>query len=182
MFHNSNLFGSCIIHISYTECAKIKKNYSGTKRLKWINPFWNKWFFLEIKKIERVSTEQTTCSLSTLSIRHFFFFLSVYHRFACRFYLMQHPLYVTCQQYVPNSDAKQVSPSYLIFGRCRQDDIDSEMRALRARRISIYIRRSRLCPHENKRLYFHFKWHNLASLTSRGGSTTLHITKKTKPC
>ena len=25
LFHNSNLFGSCIIHILYTECAKIKK-------------------------------------------------------------------------------------------------------------------------------------------------------------
>ena len=25
MFHNSNLFGSCIIHVLYTECAKIKK-------------------------------------------------------------------------------------------------------------------------------------------------------------
>jgi len=24
-FHNSNFFGSCIIHILYTECAKIKK-------------------------------------------------------------------------------------------------------------------------------------------------------------
>jgi len=24
-FHNSNVFGSCIIHILYTECAKIKK-------------------------------------------------------------------------------------------------------------------------------------------------------------
>ena len=24
-FHNSNLFGSCIIHILFTECAKIKK-------------------------------------------------------------------------------------------------------------------------------------------------------------
>ena len=24
-FHNSNLFGSCIIHILYTVCAKIKK-------------------------------------------------------------------------------------------------------------------------------------------------------------
>jgi hypothetical protein len=34
MFHNSNLFGSCIIHILYTECAKIKKNNSGAKRLK----------------------------------------------------------------------------------------------------------------------------------------------------
>ena len=25
LFHDSNLFGSCIIHILYTECAKIKK-------------------------------------------------------------------------------------------------------------------------------------------------------------
>ena len=24
-FYNSNLFGSCIIHIFYTECAKLKK-------------------------------------------------------------------------------------------------------------------------------------------------------------
>ena len=33
LFHNSNVFGSCIIHILYTECAKIKKNNSGPKRL-----------------------------------------------------------------------------------------------------------------------------------------------------
>ena len=33
LFHNSNVFGSCIIHILYTECAKIKKNHSGAKRL-----------------------------------------------------------------------------------------------------------------------------------------------------
>jgi len=25
LFHNCNIFGSCIIHILYTECAKIKK-------------------------------------------------------------------------------------------------------------------------------------------------------------
>ena len=25
LFHNSNAFGSCIIHILYTGCAKIKK-------------------------------------------------------------------------------------------------------------------------------------------------------------
>ena len=37
LFHNSNLFGSCIIHILYTECAKIKKNNSGAKRLKEIS-------------------------------------------------------------------------------------------------------------------------------------------------
>jgi hypothetical protein len=34
LFHNSNLFGVCIIHILYTEYAKIKKNNSGPKRLK----------------------------------------------------------------------------------------------------------------------------------------------------
>jgi len=33
LFHKSNLFGSCIIHILYTGCAKIKKNNSGAKRL-----------------------------------------------------------------------------------------------------------------------------------------------------
>jgi len=33
LFHNSNVFGSCFIHILYTECAKIKKNNSGVKRL-----------------------------------------------------------------------------------------------------------------------------------------------------
>ena len=34
LFHNSNIFGSCFIHILYTECAKIKKKkYSGAKRL-----------------------------------------------------------------------------------------------------------------------------------------------------
>jgi len=33
LFHNSNLFSSCIIHILYTGCAKIKKNNSGPKRL-----------------------------------------------------------------------------------------------------------------------------------------------------
>jgi len=32
LFHNSNIFGSCIIHILYTGCAKIKE--SGAKRLK----------------------------------------------------------------------------------------------------------------------------------------------------
>ena len=37
LFHNANLFGSCIIHILYTGCAKIKKNNnnnSGTKGLR----------------------------------------------------------------------------------------------------------------------------------------------------
>jgi len=33
LFHNANLFGSCVIHILYAGCAKIKKNNSGTKGL-----------------------------------------------------------------------------------------------------------------------------------------------------
>ena len=35
LFHNANLFGFCIIHILYTECAEIKKkNNSGARGLK----------------------------------------------------------------------------------------------------------------------------------------------------
>ena len=35
LFHNSNVFGSCFIHILYTGCAKIKKkSNSGPKRLR----------------------------------------------------------------------------------------------------------------------------------------------------
>jgi hypothetical protein len=34
LFHNSNVVGSCIIHILYTGCAKIKKNNSGAKSLR----------------------------------------------------------------------------------------------------------------------------------------------------
>jgi len=33
LFHNPNIFGSCIIHILYTGCAKLIKNNSGAKRL-----------------------------------------------------------------------------------------------------------------------------------------------------
>jgi len=33
LFHNSNVFGYCIIHILYTGCVKIKKNNSDAKRL-----------------------------------------------------------------------------------------------------------------------------------------------------
>ena len=33
LFHNPNLFGSCVIHILYTGCAKIKKKNSGAKGL-----------------------------------------------------------------------------------------------------------------------------------------------------
>ena len=34
LFHTSNVFGSCFIHILHTECAKILKNNSGAKRLR----------------------------------------------------------------------------------------------------------------------------------------------------
>jgi len=34
LFHNSNVFGSCIIHILYTECAKIKKIIPAPKGLR----------------------------------------------------------------------------------------------------------------------------------------------------
>ena len=41
-FHNANLFGSCIIHILYTGCAKIKKNNSGAKGLTLSKPLLGK--------------------------------------------------------------------------------------------------------------------------------------------
>ena len=34
LFHNVKLFGTCIIHILYKGCAKIKKNNSGSKELR----------------------------------------------------------------------------------------------------------------------------------------------------
>ena len=34
LFHNSNVFGSCIIHILYTWCAKIKKKYFRLQKVK----------------------------------------------------------------------------------------------------------------------------------------------------
>ena len=37
LFHSANLFGSCIIHILYTEFAEIKKNNSGAKGVR-VNP------------------------------------------------------------------------------------------------------------------------------------------------
>ena len=33
LFHNANLFGSCIIHVLYTGVLKLKKNNSGAKGL-----------------------------------------------------------------------------------------------------------------------------------------------------
>ena len=45
LFHIANLFGSCIIHILYTGCAKIKKNNSGSKGLRSRKTKQNKEFF-----------------------------------------------------------------------------------------------------------------------------------------
>ena len=47
LFRNANLFCSCIIHILYTGCAKIKKNNSGVKGLRLNNlngmDMFNEW-------------------------------------------------------------------------------------------------------------------------------------------
>ena len=42
LFHNSNVFGSYLIHILYTGCAKIKRNNSGVKYFKHViySPFF----------------------------------------------------------------------------------------------------------------------------------------------
>jgi hypothetical protein len=45
LFHNANLFGSCIIHILYTWYAKIKKK-SGAKGLKYTH-----WLFSYINLV-----------------------------------------------------------------------------------------------------------------------------------
>ena len=42
LFDNANLFGSCIIHILYTGCAKLKKNNSGAKGLNCRNHLFTK--------------------------------------------------------------------------------------------------------------------------------------------
>jgi hypothetical protein len=134
------------------------------------------WGQVDRNRIDRITNQSFEYTFNN-AYSFFFFFLCVSPICLSALPSVTSPL-VTRHQYVPKSDAKKVSPSYLIFGRCRQDDIDSEMEALRARRISIYIRRSRVSPHENKRLYFHFKWHYLASLIARDGSTTVHIAKR----
>ena len=41
LFHNSNVFGSCIIHILYTGCAKIRKKFRRQKVNKGINSDMN---------------------------------------------------------------------------------------------------------------------------------------------
>jgi len=51
LFHDFNVFGSCIIHILYTGCTKIKKNNSGAKRLMKYRPYQISYKFFKIFKI-----------------------------------------------------------------------------------------------------------------------------------
>ena len=48
LFHNSNVFGSYIIHILYTGCAKIKQKKSGPKS---VGNVMNKNYFYDLLQI-----------------------------------------------------------------------------------------------------------------------------------
>jgi len=54
LFHNSNIFGSCIIHVLYTGCAKIKKKFR-RQRLKNVHSF--------IRQIPPVKSDNFSSSL-----------------------------------------------------------------------------------------------------------------------
>ena len=81
LFHNSNLFGSCIIHILYTGCAKIKKNNSGAKRLNKHTRYSNSFCFCFCERPSRcvlsnlynilctVNTEQTSRQDAIITVR-----------------------------------------------------------------------------------------------------------------
>ena len=55
LFHNDNLFGSCIIHILYTACAEIKKNNTGAKGLNLIKLFFIIFVFFVLDYTTNVS-------------------------------------------------------------------------------------------------------------------------------
>ena len=63
LFHNANLFGSCIIHVLYTGCAEIKKNNSGAKGLKTGLP--------KGLRHDCSSTSEDQTTVIVQSIRHF---------------------------------------------------------------------------------------------------------------
>jgi len=71
LFHNSNVFGSCVIHILYTECAKIKKNNSGAKSLIRYLHFQNAAF--------QLSNPFSTELLQSCLILFMYFFFAVTH-------------------------------------------------------------------------------------------------------
>ena len=53
LFHNSNLFGSCSIHILYASVLKLKKNNSGAKRLG-VTQMGKKFLFWKLKTLHHV--------------------------------------------------------------------------------------------------------------------------------
>jgi len=59
LFHNSNVFGSCIIHILYTECAKIKKNYSAKRlmKLEFSGQIFENYYISNLMKIRSLGAE-----------------------------------------------------------------------------------------------------------------------------
>ena len=58
LFYNSNVFGSCIINILYTECAKIKKNNSGARRL--TSSWWSCGLYYLLQSLDYVILGLTT--------------------------------------------------------------------------------------------------------------------------
>ena len=98
LFHNSNVFGSCTIHILYTGCAEIKKkNNSVAKTLKWlqfiticivavalqwhcappwftIHDTWNNEnpFWKAVFTLPDLSIGQTLCSLQRIEYQEYF--------------------------------------------------------------------------------------------------------------
>ena len=71
LFHNSNLFGSSVIHILYTGCAKSKKNNSGAKRLISPRRFTQKNLrtFIVSRRDWSSKSRQAVCSLWDISRR-----------------------------------------------------------------------------------------------------------------
>jgi len=71
LFHNANLFGSCIIYILYTVCAEIKKNNSGAKGLR--VQFSNmQWYCMLVKRIFKM---YVNIFKPVMEISHFIFLI-----------------------------------------------------------------------------------------------------------
>ena len=79
LFHNANLFGSCVIHILYTECAKIKKkNNSGAKGLIDATIRCEFWSAQQLSSISLYPVHFSSNSLSSLSVDPFSHRLPIY--------------------------------------------------------------------------------------------------------
>ena len=117
LFHNANLFGSCIIHILYTECAKLKKNNSGAKGLMLGNGLFTGECldsfvyglcckFREgnlLYLLWRSLTRNTTTSTHARAVEYTFFWfycrnseLHSFHSLFARFFKMQKVYFVKC--------------------------------------------------------------------------------------